>query len=64
MIYLLALLWLYVGMYSFIFWVAKHNKRYRLKWKTDDVVVIPLFGLLGPLMFIAGYILSNQRNRL
>jgi hypothetical protein len=61
MIYFLFTLWLYIGMYSYIFWVSKHNKRYRLKWRTSDVVLIPLFGLLGPIMFIAGIAMYKQK---
>ena len=63
MIYVLAIAWLYTGMYSYIFWVSKHNKRYRLKWRTSDVSMIPLFGLLGPVMFIVGFTLFKQNIR-
>ncbi len=61
MIYLVIITWLYIGMYSYIFWVSKHNKRYRLKWRTSDVKMIPLFGLLGPVMFIVGYLMFTQQ---
>lgn len=63
MIYLTMIIWLYVGMYSYIFWVSKHNKRYRLKWRTGDVAMIPMFGLLGPVMFIVGYTIFKQQIR-
>lgn len=61
MVSILFFVWLYIGMYSYIFWVAKHNKRYRLKWRTADVALIPLFAILGPIMFITGYTLYKQK---
>lgn len=61
MVSILFFVWLYIGMYSYIFWVAKHNKRYRLKWRTTDVSLIPFFGILGPIMFITGYMLYKQK---
>ena len=61
MISVLFFIWLYIGMYSYMFWVSKHNKRYRLKWKTEDVILIPVFGILGPLMFITGFILYKEK---
>ena len=63
MIYLMIIIWLYTGMYGYIFWVNKHNRRYRLKWHRDDVKMIPLFGLLGPVMFIVGYLMFNQEGK-
>lgn len=61
MISVLFFIWLYIGMYSYMFWVSKHNKRYRIKWKTEDVVLIPVFAILGPLMFITGFILYKEK---
>ena len=61
MISVLFFIWLYVGMYGYIFWVSKHNKRYRLKWRTADVALIPVFAILGPIMFITGFMLYKQR---
>jgi hypothetical protein len=58
--FLLMITWLYLGMYSYIFWISKHNKRYRLKWKTEEVLMIPIFAVLGPIMFISGYLLFKQ----
>lgn len=57
----IIIIWLYLGMYGYIFWVAKHNKRYRAKWRTADVSMIPIFGLFGPMMFIIGFVLYKQR---
>jgi hypothetical protein len=48
-------------MYGYIFWVSKHNKRYRLKWRTADVALIPVFAILGPIMFITGFMLYKQK---
>jgi hypothetical protein len=62
MITVLFFIWLYIGMYSFIFWISKHNKRYRLRWRTMDVALIPMFAILGPIMFIAGFILYKQKS--
>lgn len=61
MVSILFFVWLYIGMYSYIFWVSKHNKRYRLSWRTTDVALIPMFAILGPIMFITGFMLYKQK---
>lgn len=61
MIYFIIVIWLYLGMYSYIYWVSKHNRKYRLKWSNSDVWMIPLFGILGPIMFITGFMLYKQK---
>jgi hypothetical protein len=60
MIYFIIVIWLYLGMYSYIYWISKHNRKYRIKWNTTDVWMIPLFGLLGPVMFVTGFMLYKQ----
>lgn len=60
MISVLFFIWLYIGMYGYIFWVSRHNKRYRLKWRTEDVALIPIFAILGPIMFIVGFVMYKK----
>lgn len=62
-LYLLLLLWLFSGMYGFIYWNTKISRKFRMKWRTDDVYLIPLFGLLGPLMIPVGYIVYKHKTK-
>jgi uncharacterized membrane protein YsdA (DUF1294 family) len=62
-LYLLLLFWLFTGMYGYIYWNTKISKRFRMKWRIDDVYLIPLFGLIGPLMTIIGYIVYKYKTK-
>jgi len=57
---ILIITWLYVGMYGYMYWITKRNKKYSRKWRGHEVRVIPMMGIFGPLSFIVGFILYNK----
>ena len=57
---ILIIAWLYIGMYGYMYWINKRNKKYSRKWRTDEVYIIPMMGLLGPFSFIIGIIIKNK----
>ena len=57
---ILIITWLYIGMYGYMYWISKRNKRLSRKWRTHEVNVIPMMGVFGPLSFIVGFILYGK----
>ena len=57
---ILMITWLYIGMYAYMYWINKRNRKYSRKWRTDEVYAIPMMAFFGPFSFIAGYILYNR----
>lgn len=57
---ILIIVWLYAGMYGYMYWIKKRNRKYSRKWRSDEVNIVPMMGILGPFSFIAGYILYNK----
>jgi hypothetical protein len=52
--------WLYAGMYGYMYWIKKRNRKYSRKWRSDEVNIVPMMGIFGPLSFVVGYILYNK----
>ena len=57
---LIAIAWVYLGMYGYIYWMTKRNKLHHKKWRGHEVKVIPMMGIFGPLSFVVGYILFKK----
>ena len=57
---ILIITWLYIGMYGYIYWIKRRNRKYSRKWRSDEVNIIPMMGILGPLSFFAGFVLYNN----
>ena len=57
---ILMILWLYTGMYGYMYWIKKRNKKHSRKWRSDEVRIVPMMGILGPLSFVVGYILFKK----
>jgi hypothetical protein len=53
--------WLYLGMYGYMYWITKRNRKYSKRWRTHEVRTIPMMGILGPFSYIMGYILYNRQ---
>ena len=65
LILICTVIWLNIGMYSYIHWMQKNNNYRHRKWKKDDVALIPLMGFLGVFSYIIGYIIfTNNLNNL
>ena len=58
---ILIIAWLYIGMYGYMYWMNKRNRKYSRKWRTHEVKSIPMMGLLGPFSFIIGIIIKNKQ---
>jgi hypothetical protein len=57
---ILMILWLYTGMYGYMYWIKKRNKKHSRKWRSDEVNIVPMIGIFGPLSFVVGYILFKK----
>ncbi len=57
---ILIILWLYTGMYGYIYWIKKRNFHNHKKWKDSEATLIPMMGIFGPLNLIIGRILYNK----
>ena len=57
---ILMIVWLYTGMYGYMYWIKKRNRKYSRKWRSDEVNIVPMMGIFGPLSFILGFILYNK----
>ncbi len=57
---ILMIAWLYTGMYGYMYWIKKRNRKYSRKWRSDEVNIVPMMGILGPFSFIVGFILYNK----
>ena len=50
--------WYILGLYGAIVFIKLRNKKYkRLSWRTKQIMDIPIIGLLGPITWVAGFIL-------
>ncbi len=58
---ILIIVWLYAGMYGYMYWITKRNRKYSKRWRTHEVRTIPMMGILGPFSYIMGYILYNRQ---
>ena len=54
---ILMITWLYLGMYGYMYWMNKRNRKYSRKWRTHEVNVIPMMAFFGPFSFIIGIII-------
>jgi flagellar basal body-associated protein FliL len=57
---ILIITWLYIGMYGYMYWISKRNKKHSRKWRTHEVNVIPMMAIFGPFSLIIGYILYSK----
>tara|TARA_R110001592_G_scaffold12056_9_gene58498 strand:- start:7347 stop:7529 length:183 start_codon:yes stop_codon:yes gene_type:complete len=57
---ILMILWLYTGMYGYMYWIKKRNTKHSRKWRSDEVNIVPMIGIFGPLSFVIGYILFKK----
>ena len=57
---ILMITWLYLGMYGYMYWMNKRNRKYSRKWRTHEVNVIPMMAFFGPFSFIIGIIIRNK----
>ena len=61
-IYVCSIIWLYLGMYGYIYWVNRANRaRSVRRWRPSDVFLIPIMGVLGIFTYIAGRIIYNKQ---
>lgn len=50
--------WYILGLYGAIVFIKLRNKKYkRLSWRTKQIMDIPIIGVLGPITWVAGFIL-------
>jgi len=57
---ILMITWLYLGMYGYMYWMNKRNRKYSRKWRTHEVNAIPMMAFFGPFAFIIGIIIRNK----
>lgn len=57
----IVLLWLFMGMYGYIYWTQKSNDTSHRKWKRDEVKLIPIMGILGIFSYVVGHMLYNNK---
>jgi hypothetical protein len=59
----LGAIWFLLGTQSYIHWVNKYNRLHYKKWRKTQIDLIPLMGLLGPITYIAGLVIFNNKNQ-
>ena len=57
----LTVIWVFIGTQSYIYWVNRYNRLHYKKWRKTQIDFIPLIGLLGPITYITGLIIFNNK---